>query len=247
MQSLENAVFISDLHLTEDRPDCTRAFFQFLDYLPSSTDALFILGDFFEYWVGDDVASFISTEVASKLSETLEKKKIQGYFIAGNRDFTIGKAYCKTANLTQLDEQTIFKIAGKSVLVSHGDEFCTDDLCYQRFRKIIRNPIILKTLLALPKKYRLSIADKLRQKSQRKFLKNPVYIDVNKQSVEDTIIKLKIDFCVHGHTHMADIHTHFQDKQRMVLGDWHKYGWFGAIDNNGLALNRFDIKEPSFR
>jgi UDP-2,3-diacylglucosamine hydrolase len=150
--------------------------------------------------------------------------------------------------MTLIADDTLFQIAGHKVLVSHGDLYCTDDKSYQRFRKIIRHPIILKALLSLSKKRRIAIAEKLRQNSKDKFQKYPVSIDVNLSTVEKAFVETQADIIIHGHTHIADIHAHdIKDrmKSRMVLGDWHDYGWFGQCDASGVTLNKFPIKDTS--
>lgn len=244
--SFDNAVFISDLHLTEDRPDCIRAFFSFLEWLPTSTDALFILGDFFEYWVGDDIDTRLSQDITEKLNDTNSTKGISLFFIPGNRDFSVGHSYCTKAGMTLMPDNRIFSIAGLKVLTCHGDLLCTDDVGYQRFRKIIRTPIVLNTLLQLPISIRIKIAQRLRQNSKTKFNKNRFYVDVNAQAVDELFDSSHADVIVHGHTHLADIHLCGNENKRMVLGDWHEVGWYGVIDANGPRLHRFDIKNPAF-
>ncbi len=242
-----NALFISDIHLTEDRPDCTRAFFDFLQWIPKSVDALFILGDFFEYWVGDDIQTPLSDQVAFHLSQISQAKNISLYFIAGNRDFSLGKKFCQKCNMTLLMDEYSFKIGKKNIAVTHGDQYCTDDKEYQFFRKIIRNRLVLTFLLNLPAKSRIKIAKNLRAKSQARFAREPVYIDVTESAINNAFKALECDILVHGHTHQADIHTHnSKDKTRMVLGDWHHVGWYGAITDNETYLKQFSIADPKF-
>ncbi len=244
-----NAAFISDLHLTEDRPDCTRAFFSFLNWLPETTEALFILGDFFEYWVGDDVKTSLSQEVAKQLLKTGKSKSIAIYFLPGNRDFAIGKAFCQQAGMILITDNDLFTIAGNAVVLCHGDLLCSDDKSYQRFRKIIRHPLVMNTLLHLPVSLRVKLAEQLRLNSKNNFKKNPVYIDVTSSAVKSLFNETKANILVHGHTHMADIHLYGQENEtesRMVLGDWHQVGWYGTIDENGSRLHQFDINHPEF-
>ena len=252
MQTLafDNAVFISDLHLTEDRPACNRAFYSFLDWLPETTDALFILGDFFEYWVGDDLTTELSHTVAQRLAQLVATKDIALFFVPGNRDFAIGSHYCQCAGMSLLSDNSHFRIAGRSVVVCHGDLLCTDDKAYQRFRKLIRQPLIMSSLLKLPTWLRIRIAERLRQNSKKRFQRNPVYVDVTAQAVETLFQQTQAELIVHGHTHMADIHLHSvsadQNHKRMVLGDWHQVGWYGVIDEHGEQLHQFDIHTPDF-
>lgn len=242
-----NALFISDIHLTEDRPEITRAFFDFLNWIPSSIDALFILGDFFEYWVGDDIKTPLSESVADALLSLSANKDIEIFFIPGNRDFALGPAYCNQADLTLLNDETRLTIGNKAIYASHGDLLCTDDKSYQRFRSIIRNPAVLFTLRKMPKPWRLRLARKLRADSRARFARNPVYIDVSETAVSNTFKRTQCDILIHGHTHLADIHTQKESKgKRMVLGDWDKVGWYGYIDDKHNRLKQFSIDAPSF-
>lgn len=253
MTPLSNALFISDLHLMEDRPECIRAFFRFLEWIPQKTEALFILGDFFEYWVGDDVELPYSTEVAQALSKAAQHKNLDIYFLPGNRDFAIGKEYCARASMTLLEsDEVTLSIAGFKVLLSHGDIYCTDDKRYLRFRRIIRHPWVMKSLRSLSKKRRIRLAESLRASSKQRYQRNPIPIDVSQSAINATLENHKSDILVHGHTHLADIHLALQDAsdqgavRRMVLGDWHHYGWYGAIDGQGPRLHRFAVDQPEF-
>jgi len=248
--SLKNALFISDIHLTEDRPDCIRAFFDFLDWIPDSFESLFILGDFFEYWVGDDVQSDLSKKISKRLSEVSHSKNLKLFFIVGNRDFSVGHQFANQCNMRLLKDESIFNIAGKTVCVTHGDQYCTDDKGYQIFRKIIRNKLVLTTLLLLSRKKRVQIAENLRAKSKAKFKNQPTYVDVNQQAVEKAFRRLGCELIVHGHTHMADIHlatdSETNTSTRVVLGDWHKVGWYCEINEAGPSLSQFSINNPVF-
>lgn len=247
-----NALFISDLHLMEDRPECIRAFFQFLTWIPERTDALFILGDFFEYWVGDDVELPYSGAIAAALADAATNKNIQIFFMPGNRDFALGQDYCRRSQMRLItDDELQIQIGKQRVLLSHGDLYCTNDIKYLRYRKIIRHPRVLKILLSLSKKRRIKIAQSIRESSRRNYQKNPVPIDVTPSAIEQTLAVHQSDILVHGHTHLADIHLHGETsvqtgQKRMVLGDWHEYGWYGRIDNNGPTLHRFAVTEPVF-
>jgi UDP-2,3-diacylglucosamine hydrolase len=247
--TFSNALFISDLHLCEERQNCNRAFFSFLEWLPDSTDALFILGDFFEYWVGDDLQTPLAKAIAEALSTCAKKKSVSIFFLPGNRDFAVGDKYCTKAGMTLLDEESLFNIAGKTIAVSHGDIYCTDDKKYQRYRRIIRNPFVLKTLLMLPKKIRIQIAEKLRLASKNRFQREPYFVDVTPKAINDAITKLNCDVLIHGHTHIADIHLIGEPEaksKRIVLGDWHQVGWYAKISDHGESLHRFTINSPTF-
>lgn len=244
-RTFSKALFISDLHLTEARPECTRAFYDFMSWIPSDVDALFILGDFFEYWLGDDVTNDLAREVAAALKQCSHKKQITLFFLAGNRDFALGPRYAHTANMTLIEESSQFTIAGHNVVVSHGDLYCTEDISYQRFRRFIRNPFILGALRNIPVRFREKIAHNLRQRSKEKFQHNPVYIDVNASAIDSAMASMTPDLLIHGHTHLANIHEH-ESFQRVVLGDWHHWGWYACVDQSGPTLTRFSIKKPYF-
>ncbi|TXR53549.1 UDP-2,3-diacylglucosamine diphosphatase [Reinekea thalattae] len=243
-----NALFISDIHLTENRPDCVRAFFDFIEWVPASTEALFILGDFFEYWLGDDINSELSEQVANALSQLAKQKSVQIFYMAGNRDFALGEHYCKLCSMSWLEDGTLATIDGLKVYLSHGDLFCTDDKSYQRFRKIIRHPVVLFLLRRSPKAYRKNLAAKLRAKSKQKYQQNPTFIDVTNSAISHTFKQSQCDLIIHGHTHMADIHVHNYKPQqlRMVLGDWDQVGWYGSIEQQQPQLTQFSIENPSF-
>lgn len=241
-----NALFISDLHLTEERPELTRAFFRFLDWLPPTTDALFILGDLFEYWVGDDIHSPLSREVAVKLNDVSKTRTIELYFLVGNRDFTVGADYCRAANMTLIEDNTKFSIGDFLILVSHGDLLCTDDKEYQRYRKVIRHPFVLKPLLKLPARLRLAMANRIRKASKNKHNKKSAIVDVNQTAVQAEFKKHSVQLLIHGHTHAPCIHQLEPEQSRMVLGDWDINGWYGFINEDDYGLKRFLIDQPTF-
>lgn len=151
--------------------------------------------------------------------------------------------------MTLLEEESLFNIAGKKVAVSHGDIYCTEDVSYQRYRKVIRHPWVLNSLLKLPKKVRIRMAQKLRETSKEKFNRSPYFIDVTQSAITEAINRLQCDTLVHGHTHRADIH--FIDEpnphpNRIVLGDWHQVGWYLELSDQGERLHQFAIDAPTF-
>ncbi|WP_320823246.1 UDP-2,3-diacylglucosamine diphosphatase [Reinekea sp.] len=247
--SFDNALFISDIHLTENRPDVVRAFFAFLQWVPESTEALFILGDFFEYWVGDDLTTELADSVAAGLAQLAATKQVQLFFVAGNRDFALGRQYASRCQMTLLSDEARFNIAGTALVVTHGDQYCSDDVKYQRFRKVIRQPLVLATLLRLPKKRRIRLAERMRAGSRSHFKANPVFVDVNEQTIAAAFARLDCTLMVHGHTHRADIHRYVLDTRshtRLVLGDWHRVGWYAQLDATGHSLHQFAIDDPTF-
>lgn len=245
MLHYDRAIIISDLHLLESRPAITRAFFQLLEQLPGQTQALFILGDFFEYWVGDDAATAFHLDIADQLHSL--SKSIAVHLMVGNRDFAMGEDYSRRCGATLLPDPTLVKLGGVRWLLSHGDLLCTDDKSYQRYRRIIRHPWVLGTLRRLPLPWRIKLADYLRGNSHKRNRANIVrYVDVTESAVQQWLAKPEVEGLVHGHTHKADWHQHAvkqgQTKPRLVLGDWHHHGWYLSFDVNQPQLHRFSIE-----
>lgn len=247
MLSFDRALLISDLHLCDTRPAINRAFFDFLRDSASKTQALFILGDFFEYWVGDDAASDFHLEVADRLAEC--SKHCSVFLMAGNRDFALGEAFASRCGARLLDDPIRVSLAGREWILSHGDALCTDDIAYQRFRRVIRHPWVLGTLRRLPKGFRIRLAERLRANSRNRHRRdaNP-YVDVNAAAVVRLLEEQGVRGLIHGHTHMADWHEHRLsggDKaDRLVLGDWHDHGWCIRFECAEPVLERFRIERP---
>jgi UDP-2,3-diacylglucosamine hydrolase len=244
------AVLISDLHLSESRPDLIRAFYAFLDEVASQQEALFILGDFFEYWVGDDATTPLHDEIAQRLKQLSGATSV--YLMVGNRDFALGKDYARRCNATLLRDPTPVKLSGNTWLLSHGDALCTDDVGYQRYRKIIQNPWVLNALRRLPLSWRLKLAERLRKASKaRNAAGKPRYIDVNQQAVTQLLTGTDYAGLIHGHTHMADWHLLSIDAEtrleRLVMGDWDKMGWYLQFEPDGKTLNRFSLSQLVFK
>ena len=225
----QKTYFIADLHLTENRPDISAAFFKFLEsnILNQDVDALYILGDFFEVWVGDDYVTELARSVATKL-KAINDSGIPVYFIHGNRDFILREHYANLAGMTLLDEQTVIDLYGTPTVILHGDEMCTQDIEYQKFRKKSRGWWWPKLMLAMPLWYRKKIARNAREKSKLSQADKPIEIlDVVDDAVLSTFTKHKVVNMIHGHTHRPNIHTYSLNEQtltRTVLGDWYEQG-----------------------
>lgn len=224
--------FISDLHLSPARPDITALFEQFLQEQASQADALYILGDLFDAWVGDDDTSDFAATVQGALRQ-LVNRGVPVYFIAGNRDFLIGRRFSQVTGVTLLAEPSVIDLYGTPTLLLHGDTLCTDDHSYQRFRKVIRARWLQKTLLALPLKLRMRIANKLRaaSKTQQPLSEAQLRImDANQHAVRETFVQYDVQHMIHGHTHRPAIHQHRlangESAERIVLGDWYTQGSF---------------------
>ncbi len=234
-------VFISDLHLSSESPRLMRGFFALLTHYQHATSPvhLYILGDWFNAWIGDDAINTPENAWIQPIITALQTFQHAGhqlYFIAGNRDFTLGQAFLAHFHGTLLPEMSDLTIAGKTYRLEHGDLLCTDDVQYQRFRKIIRSRLVLTLLYALPVNTRQRIAHYFRTKSkQQNQRKDWNIMDVNPLAVQHALEN--VDVLIHGHTHRPDIH-HFANKKRIVLGDWREQETNGTamileIDENG--------------
>lgn len=237
---MHNTLFISDLHLSEERPDISSAFFSFLDdHITTDTDALYILGDFFEVWVGDDYHTPLTAKVAAKLF-ALSQSGIPIFFVHGNRDFLIGQRYAEQCGMTLLPEQSVIDLYGEKTVVLHGDEMCTDDLEYQKFRKKSRGWWWPKLMLSLPLWYRQSVAKKARAKSKLSQQgKKMAILDVTQQAVNEMFKQFNVKTMIHGHTHRPDVHKWTNKNQvytRIVLGDWYEQGSYLIVTNESKQL-----------
>jgi UDP-2,3-diacylglucosamine hydrolase len=221
-----SALFISDLHLHETRPETTAAFFRFLADDCANTSSLYILGDLFEYWVGDDQLDHdpLARKVIDALKHRMDKG-VSGYFMRGNRDFLIGERFAREAGLTLLEDPTTIHIGEKKILLMHGDTLCTDDLAYQQFRQQARSPEWQRAILAKPYHERVALAQSIRTLSNsEKSMKAEDIMDVSHATVEATFRAHGYIDIIHGHTHRPATHTHVVDGHtctRTVLADWH--------------------------
>lgn len=234
-------LIIADLHLSDHTPKLNQLFHQFLQDWQNKANALYILGDLFEVWMGDDDNSETAKQVAIALKNFSHQVPI--YFIAGNRDFLLGKHYAQQANFTLLPEHQILSINQHTILLTHGDEMCTEDVSYQRYRRIIRKKMLQKIFLLLPLSIRQRIANNIRHASiQKKQQSNSYQIsDVTEQGVATISQQYpNIDTIIHGHTHRPNIHQHHLNQRninRYVLPDWHdNKGGYILINQQGIFL-----------
>lgn len=215
--------FIADLHLTDDQPEITDAFMSFMKEQAPHADALYVLGDLFEYWIGDDNKTTLNNRVAAALKSLSEQ--IPVYFIAGNRDFLVGQRYAKACGMTLLDEHVVVDLYGTPTLILHGDTLCTLDVDYQKFRKKSRTWWWQKLVLLLPLWKRKQIAENGRKKSQMKQKNLDAGItDVTPSEVVKRLEEFSVQRMIHGHTHRPAIHdvtANGHPAQRIVLGDWY--------------------------
>lgn len=228
-------LFVGDLHLSADRPDITQAFLTFLETQLTDTSALYILGDLFEVWVGDDIAEPFANQLADAIK--LASKKLPIYFIHGNRDFLIGERFAQRSGMTLLPEVYKLDLYGTTTVLLHGDSLCTLDKPYQRFRKF-RNLSWAKWIYNhLPKSKRLDIAAKLRSKSQSSNQhKSYSIMDVEPSAVLELLDNTNAQQMIHGHTHRPAIHQLSNGKRRIVVGDWYEQGSMLCISQDNVEL-----------
>ena len=238
-------LLISDLHLEEGRPDISRAFLHFLETRATQAEALYILGDFFEVWVGDDGMTPFQHEIARAL-RTLSDRGTRILLMHGNRDFMIGKAFCREAGCTLLDDPHVVQLAGERVLLTHGDALCTRDEAYMRLRRWLRNPLSLFILHNLPLSRRQQLASKLRSTSRTETrMKASEIVDVTPDEVLRLMTRHRVRTLIHGHTHRPATHEFELDGQparRIVLGDWDRQGWVLQVDEAGLVQTPFALE-----
>lgn len=236
-------LFISDLHLHPSRPDITQAFYQFLSHQARGAEALYILGDFFEAWLGDDDDTPMHQEVIQQLNQYSRNTPV--FLMHGNRDFLLGERFAKEANLTLLPDPTVIHHAGTPYLLMHGDSLCTKDSDYMAFRQMTRQPEWQQKILSLPLAERREYAQSLRKTSQEMTsLKASDILDVTPDEVINAMQTHKVKHFIHGHTHRPNVHSiklGQQTAQRMVLGDWDTKGWYAVLSPDALQLNSFLI------
>lgn len=232
MSEFDNALIISDLHLTPAYPYTADRFIDFCKNEAREVQALFIIGDLFEFWVGDD--AHLHTQFHHDIAEEIHAVSAAGvavYFIAGNRDFLLGKAFQKLAGWLPLADPSIIKIGGKSWLLSHGDMLCTADTTYQLFRKWTRRKWIQSLFLLIPIRFRQMLGERLRKRARIKYELREYYDLTNAKIKEDVTLeacaKITQEYgctqLIHGHTHLPGHHVESfagQSWQRWVLSDW---------------------------
>lgn len=218
-------LFISDLHLDESRPQIVELFEQFLRGEARSAAGLYILGDLFESWIGDDDDRPLAGTVATAL-HGLVTHGVPIFFIHGNRDFLLGGDYARRAGMTLLDDPQVIDLDGERVLIMHGDTLCTDDVEYQKFRTLVRDARWQQQFLARPLSERRAFAAQARGESRKHTAAaKPEIMDVNPAAVVATMHTHGVRRLIHGHTHRPGLHRLGVDRQaaeRIVLGDWYE-------------------------
>jgi UDP-2,3-diacylglucosamine hydrolase len=224
------ALFISDLHLTEERPAANERFIAFLEKSARSADALYILGDFFEYWIGDDDLDEPFNAVVAGLLKELSRKGVHISLMHGNRDFLIGERFCAATGAVLLQDPTVEEIAGEKTLLMHGDTLCTDDVEYQAWRRKARDPAFQAQFLAKSLDERRLAVGQMREKSRQVVQEKTAEImDVNDDAVREALRRHGVRRLIHGHTHRPGRHALEVDGarcERWVLPDWYGRGGY---------------------
>jgi UDP-2,3-diacylglucosamine hydrolase len=235
-------LFVSDVHLDPAAPEAQR---QFLDFLrtqpasPTAARALYILGDLFESWVGDDDAGGERSAVLAALRQ-LTRSGVACFLMHGNRDFLLGEDFCRQTGCQLLPDPVVAEIGGERVLLTHGDAFCTDDHAYQELRSIVRKPSWQRLFLSLPLSDRQMLANELRAGSRAHTTRTiPKIMDVNSAAVAAAFEAARVRRIIHGHTHRPAVHDALvggHPVQRIVLGAWYEQGSYLAYENGRYEL-----------
>lgn len=236
---MSETLFISDCHLDASRPELSQHFIEFIKTRAAKARVLYILGDLFEVWLGDDdPAAWLSPvfEAVHTLSKTT---KI--YFMVGNRDFLVGERLAHKINIELIQEPSIITLNDRRTALLHGDSLCSDDVDYQKFKALVRSKAWQCVFLAKPLLERQQIAHQLRKDSQQATKNKPLKIsDVNQQSVTDYFKHYNVSQIIHGHTHRPAIHQH-KHLMRYVLGDWQPQASYLQWDGKALTLHDFRV------
>jgi UDP-2,3-diacylglucosamine hydrolase len=233
--------FISDLHLDESRLHLTKLFFDFIDDIQNKAEALYILGDLFEFWIGDDIIDLPIGKYYLPIIEKLKSLSDSGtklYFMQGNRDFLAQQGFTKRIGAELLPDQLVIDLYGTPALIMHGDTLCTDDKGYQRMRAIFRLKIVQKLYLSLSPESRAKKANNIRQSSKSKTQKKTqTILDVNQDEVTKQLKRGGVGLLIHGHTHRPAEHVFELDgkqAKRIVLSDWHDKACYLCVTPNNF-------------
>lgn len=233
---MQRTLFISDLHLDSARPAVIAALENFLRS-NTNADALYILGDLFEVWVGDDDDAPLAAEIAALFREFSDNGP-RLMFMQGNRDFLLGSAFCESVGGTLLEDPTVIDLYGTPTLLMHGDSLCTDDIAYQQFRTLVRNPIWQHEFLSKTPQERLQVALQARDASaEHKGKQDMEIMDVNQGQVTGCFERHGVHRMIHGHTHRPATHNFEINNnalQRIVLGDWYTQGSVLRVQPDGV-------------
>ncbi|MCZ3382898.1 UDP-2,3-diacylglucosamine diphosphatase [Kosakonia sp. SOY2] len=235
-------LFIADLHLQTEEPAITAGFLRFLAGTARDADALYILGDLFEAWIGDDDPNPLHQQIAQAIKAVVDSG-VPCYFIHGNRDFLLGQRFAQACSMQLLPQEQVLNLYGRNVLIMHGDTLCTDDAGYQAFRAKVHQPWLQKLFLTLPLFIRRRIAAKMRAGSKAaNSSKSLSIMDVNQHAVVEAMEKHQVQWLIHGHTHRPAVHELTANNApafRAVLGAWHSEGSMVRVSESDVELIHF--------
>lgn len=238
-------LFISDLHLSPLRPEITDCFLDFMSTEAIHAEKLYVLGDLFEFWIGDDDNSPFNILIKDAF-KSLTQQGVECYFIQGNRDFLLNKRFCKETGVQLLADHTVIDIDNEKVLIMHGDTLCIDDIKYQEFRAKVHQPwlqwVFNRIPLFIRQRIVKNVQDKIKAKKQHKTL---TIMDVTQSEVERVMLEEGVERLIHGHTHRPNVHTFShktQEMTRIVLGDWYTQGSILEYKNNKYTLHNKSFK-----
>ncbi|MEN0583438.1 MULTISPECIES: UDP-2,3-diacylglucosamine diphosphatase [unclassified Kosakonia] len=235
-------LFIADLHLQTEEPAITAGFLRFLAGTAREADALYILGDLFEAWIGDDDPNPLHQQIARAIKAVVDSG-VPCYFIHGNRDFLLGQRFAQACGMQLLPQEQVLNLYGRNVLIMHGDTLCTDDAGYQAFRAKVHQPWLQKLFLTLPLFIRRRIAAKMRAGSKAaNSSKSLSIMDVNQHAVVEAMEKHQVQWLIHGHTHRPAVHeltANNAPAYRAVLGAWHSEGSMVRVSDSDVELIHF--------
>ena len=232
-------LFVSDVHLGEDSAAAIGQFLGFLATHATRAEALYILGDLFESWVGDDDRSETAQRVCAAL-KSLTAGGVPCFVLHGNRDFLLGPGFGERTGCVLLTDPVVAELAGERVLITHGDALCTDDHAYQELRSMVRQADLQRRFLALPLAHREVLADEVRAGSRRHTARTvPTIMDVNAEAVARAFRAAGVHRMIHGHTHRPGVHDLVVDgagAQRIVLGAWYEQGSYLSCERDSYQL-----------
>jgi UDP-2,3-diacylglucosamine hydrolase len=240
---MADTLFISDLHLSAQRPATVDLFLRFLKQVAGGADRLYILGDLFDVWLGDDDHTAPIPQIRDAMAK-LAARGIPVFLMHGNRDFLIGEDFCRESGCSLLPDPTVIDLAGTATLLTHGDLLCTDDLAYQEARRLLRNEAFISDFLSKPLAERSALAAEYRRQSgETTSLLAEEIMDVNADAVADAMRQQGVRQLIHGHTHRPASHEFTLDGEparRVVLAEWfEEFGTYLRVNNQGMESRRF--------